>query len=257
MKRITAMIFILIMTLFSMSACGVTVTKTDAALTTKNIGERASQTTTEATRIGTTAPDEADAAGGVTQVRTEPEKTSEKTEKSFRGVTTPSGEKKEKRGVPNEKKTDKTSASEKAGTITCTVEISCAEILEHLGDLKLGKKEFLPAGGVILRQTSVELPDGSTAFDAIKKACAAGRCADNCAECRRSGIQLDYVFTPGFGSYYVRGIHQLYEKDCGEYSGWLYSVNGRFPNYGCSKYMLKNGDRVRFVYTCELSDVTE
>ncbi|MBQ7549214.1 MAG: DUF4430 domain-containing protein [Clostridia bacterium] len=254
MKRITAAVFVLLIIVLSMSACGVTVTKTDAALTTKNIGEKASQTAVSTTHTGTTAHDATGADGDGTQTQAETEKPSDKNEKTTVSTTLP-GEKKDKSVGSNEKKTEKTAAPKKADTIVCTVEINCAEILEHLDDLKPGKKEFLPAGGVILKPASVELPAGSTAFDALKKACAAGRCADNCAECRRSGIQLDYVFTPGFGSYYVRGIHQLYEKDCGEYSGWLYSVNGRFPNYGCSKYTLKNGDSIRFVYTCELSDI--
>ena len=32
----------------------------------------------------------------------------------------------------------------------------------------------------------------------------------------------------------------------------MYKVNGVFPNYGCSKYTLKNGDVVEWVYTCDL-----
>ena len=43
---------------------------------------------------------------------------------------------------------------------------------------------------------------------------------------------------------YIEGINNLYEFDCGEQSGWMYSVNGWFPNYGCSRYQLKDGDVV-------------
>ncbi len=39
-----------------------------------------------------------------------------------------------------------------------------------------------------------------------------------------------------YNSYYVEGIGNLYEFDCGKESGWMYKVNGRFPNYGCSSY---------------------
>ena len=50
----------------------------------------------------------------------------------------------------------------------------------------------------------------------------------------------------------VEGIHNLYEFDVGSLSGWMYSVNGWFPNYGCSRYALQNGDVVKWVYTCDL-----
>ena len=51
-------------------------------------------------------------------------------------------------------------------------------------------------------------------------------------------------------------IANLYEFDVGELSGWMYKVNGWFPNYGCSRYLLADGDNVEWVYTCDLgSDV--
>jgi hypothetical protein len=32
----------------------------------------------------------------------------------------------------------------------------------------------------------------------------------------------------------------------------MYKVNGWFPNYGCSRYGLKDGDVICWVYTCDL-----
>lgn len=58
--------------------------------------------------------------------------------------------------------------------------------------------------------------------------------------------------TPVFNSAYIEGIANIYELDCGELSGWMYSVNGSFPNYGCSKYTLTNNDKIEWVYTCNL-----
>ena len=55
-----------------------------------------------------------------------------------------------------------------------------------------------------------------------------------------------------YNSAYVEGINNLYEFDVGSLSGWMYSVNGWFPNYGCSRYALQNGDVVEWVYTCDL-----
>ena len=47
-------------------------------------------------------------------------------------------------------------------------------------------------------------------------------------------------------------IHNLYEFDCGELSGWMYKVNEWFPNYGCSRYQLQEGDIICWEYTCDL-----
>ena len=63
---------------------------------------------------------------------------------------------------------------------------------------------------------------------------------------------MDCVYSANYGSVYVQGINHLYEFSCGELSGWMYKVNGVFPNYGCSKYVLKNGDKIEWVYTCDL-----
>lgn len=71
---------------------------------------------------------------------------------------------------------------------------------------------------------------------------------------RHNKIQMEYqgANENAFGSVYIRGINFLYEFSCGPLSGWMYKVNGQFPNYGCSKYVLKDGDVIEWVYTCDL-----
>ena len=32
----------------------------------------------------------------------------------------------------------------------------------------------------------------------------------------------------------------------------MYKVNGWFPNYGCSRYQVEDGDVICWVYTCDL-----
>ena len=67
---------------------------------------------------------------------------------------------------------------------------------------------------------------------------------------------MESKWTPMYNSYYIEGINQLYEFDCGDKSGWMYSVNGWYPNYGCSSYEVKDGDKIEWRYTCDLgSDV--
>lgn len=47
---------------------------------------------------------------------------------------------------------------------------------------------------------------------------------------------------------YVEAINSLAEKQYGGMSGWMYSVNGNYPNFGCHKYILKNNDRLTWTY---------
>lgn len=61
---------------------------------------------------------------------------------------------------------------------------------------------------------------------------------------------MESSYTPVFNSAYIEGINNLYEFDCGEGSGWVYSVNGVYPNYGCSNYKVKPGDSIEWHYTC-------
>ena len=121
----------------------------------------------------------------------------------------------------------------------CTIEIRCDTILNHMSDLTEGKSGYVPSDGIILATSSISFSQGETVFDVLKRAC---EIAD---------IQLEYSWTPLYNSYYIEGINQLYEFDCGSQSGWMYKVNGWFPNYGCSAYHLKDGDVIVWCYTCE------
>lgn len=125
------------------------------------------------------------------------------------------------------------------GGATCTIEIRCDTILDNMQDLTDGKNSFVPANGVILRRSTVAFNEGETVFEVLKRACG------------YAGIQLEYSWTPMYNSYYIEGINNLYEFDCGEQSGWMYKVNGWFPNYGCSSYNLKDGDTIVWCYTCK------
>ena len=48
------------------------------------------------------------------------------------------------------------------------------------------------------------------------------------------------------------GDHVEYEYDFGDLSGWVYHVNGISPSRGCGDYVLSDGDRIEWLYTCEL-----
>lgn len=122
---------------------------------------------------------------------------------------------------------------------TCTIEVRCDTVLDNMGDLAPGKSSCVPANGVILAASTVRFAQGDTVLDVLKAASSA------------TGLQLEYSYTPGYGSYYVEGINNLYEFDCGNESGWMYKVNGWFPNYGCSEYQVHDGDVIVWCYTCK------
>ena len=122
---------------------------------------------------------------------------------------------------------------------TCTVSISCTTILEDPERLNAEKADLIPADGVLLAPTAVEFTEGESVFDVLKRVC------------RENKIHMEFSKTPVYQSAYIEGIGNLYEFDCGEGSGWMYRVNGEFPNYGCSRYTLADGDTVEWVYTCD------
>lgn len=126
----------------------------------------------------------------------------------------------------------------KADVMECTIQIRCETILSHMDSLTAGKDRYVPSNGIILATSTVEFTEGETVFDALKRVCS------------YAGIHLEYSWTPMYDSYYIEGINHLYEFDCGPQSGWMYKVNGWFPNYGCSGYELKDGDNIVWTYTC-------
>ena len=121
----------------------------------------------------------------------------------------------------------------------CTITIRCDTIFDNADALEEAKAPYVPEDGEILPVVTVEFTPGETVFDVLQRVCEA------------SGLQLEYSWTPLYDSYYVEGINHLYEFDCGFESGWMYKVNGWFPNYGCSAYELQGGEEIVWYYTCK------
>ena len=128
---------------------------------------------------------------------------------------------------------------DKGKSFTCTFSIECSTILNNLSDLDPEKLEMVPSDGIILEATTVTFYEGESVFDVLQRVC------------QENGIHMEASWTPIYNSAYVEGIHNLYEFDCGNESGWMYRVNGWYPNYGCSRYQLAQGDVVEWRYTCK------
>lgn len=132
---------------------------------------------------------------------------------------------------------NQTITSPKPENKTVTIAISCKTAINNGLNEKPGFSH-LPSNGVILQNMKVEFNEGDTVFDILVKIT------------RKKGIHMEYR---GSGSNtYIEGINNLYEFDGGSNSGWMYSVNGVYPNYGVGAYKVKSSDVIKFNYTCNL-----
>ena len=123
---------------------------------------------------------------------------------------------------------------------TCTLSVRCDTILDNIDWLDSEMNDLIPEEGIILAEQTVPFYEGESVFNLLVR------------EMKRNKIHLEFVNTPIYNSAYIEGIANIYEFDCGELSGWIYKGNDWAPNYGCSRYQLKEGDRVEWVYTCDL-----
>ena len=119
---------------------------------------------------------------------------------------------------------------------TVTMEIRCDTIAGRSGS------EHIPADGVILPPTAFDIEAGDTVFDILNEAA------------QTYGIQVENKGNAGgaHGMVYISGINYIYEFDFGDLSGWVYHVNGIAPSRSCGEYVLSGGDRVEWLYTCEI-----
>lgn len=93
------------------------------------------------------------------------------------------------------------------------------------------------SGGYILSPSSVKIEKGDTVWDVLKR------------ELDKRDIPYEYNFNEQYDSVYVESINNVGEFDNGPGSGWMYNVNGKYPNYGCSRYTLKGGETIQWRYT--------
>lgn len=123
---------------------------------------------------------------------------------------------------------------------TVTITIRCDTAVNNGMHLESKWAGIVPASGCILDVTTVEIETGDSVFDILNRVC--------------QKYKIHMEFTGGASKYYVEGINNLYERDGGLWSGWMYCVNGWYPNYGCGTFRVKAGDVIEWNYTCNLGD---
>jgi len=111
-------------------------------------------------------------------------------------------------------KADKPPPKQSKKTVTLSIKISSSEV---------------PLGA-----TSVEINDGEKVVDALNRVTKA------------KGIHRDVA------GGYVKGLANVYEFDRGQGSGWMYRINGVFPDRGVAAVPIQDGDRIEFLYTLDL-----
>lgn len=142
--------------------------------------------------------------------------------------------------LPNQSKPEKPNAvkpgSVKKNTVTFT--IRCDTAVANGMHKESQWAGIVPASGCILPVITMEFEDGETVFDLL---------------CRvRDTYKLQMEYSGTNGGQYIEGINNLYEFDGGRWSGWMYCVNGWYPNYGCGQYTVQSGDVIEWNYTCDL-----
>ncbi len=143
-----------------------------------------------------------------------------------------------------ETKPEQTDASwgseEPKQVISCRIAISCKVLAQNRDAVKNPELlKYIPDDGEILKEVTLQVKEGASAYDALSMACKA------------FGIQMESKYTALYGTYYVQGIHYLYEKCAGDRSGWIYMVNGKTISVGASGYKLKDGDCVTWHFTVD------
>lgn len=90
--------------------------------------------------------------------------------------------------------------------------------------------------GTLFSNYEAEIREGDTAFSILER------------ELVLNSILVEYNITD---SVRVTSVGGLREGDFGEMSGWKYKVNGIFLDVPADQYVVKAGDVVEWVYTCD------
>lgn len=96
-----------------------------------------------------------------------------------------------------------------------------------------GEKHTLKDGNLTewLKKTKITLERGSYVIDALTKAL--------------STAGIPYTNDGN----YISSVKGLSEFDNGEYSGWMYTVNGKYPDLGVNEKKIRSGDKIVLHYT--------
>lgn len=119
---------------------------------------------------------------------------------------------------------------ESGGSFPAHVTVDVLEAQKTPELIPAEKAELLPEDGILLDKDVTYTP-GETVFRLMIRT-----------------LQKEKLHFDADPTNYFKAIGNLYAGDCGEMSGWLYTVNGESPTVGAAEYVLNEGDVVRFYY---------
>lgn len=120
------------------------------------------------------------------------------------------------------------------------VSIDVKTAAAHMDKVDPDKRSLVPSDGWILSPVKVPIEEGEAAWDVLSRVAS------------QNGINIQSEFYAKFNSVYIQAINGLGEFDAGDGSGWMYNINGSYPDRGASIIKLRNGDRMEWRYTLDL-----
>lgn len=144
-------------------------------------------------------------------------------------------------GISDDKTRDSTADKDNV-TVTLTIDISRISGENSKKLINQDDRERAASSGGTLLSTKLSMKDTDTVYDALVTSCQA------------AGIEMgarDSIY-----DMYVYEIDSFKEFDSGSASGWMYSVNGSFPQRSCSDYKLSDGDRIVWTYVNDYTNMT-
>ncbi len=125
----------------------------------------------------------------------------------------------------------------KKGKCTVRVVVDCGLALLD-DDLSPEKRELLPEDGILL-DVPMEVKEGESAEKIILRAL------------KEKKMQFENE-----GGYFS-GISNLYEGDCGEYSGWMFYVDAELSDVGAASYAVGENDVISLLYVTDYRPLFE
>ncbi|MDY3014956.1 MAG: DUF4430 domain-containing protein [Evtepia sp.] len=118
--------------------------------------------------------------------------------------------------------------------VSCTMEITCPQVLDYMDELKPETAAAIPKKGIFLPKTELEVPEGSSLLDVLQ---LVGQ---------QQKLSVEVSGSPA----YVVGIGGLRAGDATDMAGWTYTVNGESIMVGCSEQKVEEGDQIAWTYLC-------
>lgn len=122
---------------------------------------------------------------------------------------------------------------------TATVSIDILTGLRNLNAFSSNMRGRIPSNGYFLNPTKISITPGESVWDVTQRAA------------NQYGISIRKEFTPKYNSIYIQAINGIGEYNGGERSGWMYNINGIYPNRGASAIKVKDGDTIQWRYTMD------